>query len=136
MRAGSGAAIVQAKRAGSHSAISAPRTREKHGRHSLSMMPLNYPSKREKSSKLNWKRAAGCGVQTHKEKGGGYGSLRLSISPKRNRLSGLHTSGTRARERLILVRKPLPSPAGWGTIISLRIAWERATFWWNFRERG
>src|SRR6266581_1581775 len=63
--------------------------------------------------------------KTRTEKGGGYGSLRLSISTKRNRLSGLHTSGTRSRERLILVRKPLPSPAGWGTIISLRIAWVR-----------
>src|SRR5579863_3156229 len=87
MKAGSGAAIVPAKIAGSHSAISAPRTREKHGRHSLSMMLRNYPSKREKSSKLNWKRAAGCGVQTRKEKGGGYGSPRLSLSTKRNQLS-------------------------------------------------
>src|SRR6266566_4774869 len=123
MRAGSGAAIVQAKRAGSHSALSAQKARKNPGQHSLSMMPRNYLSKRERYSKLNWKRAAGCGVQTRKEKGGGYGSLRLRISPKRNRLSGFHTSGTRSRERLILVRKPLPSPAGWGTIISLRIAW-------------
>src|SRR2546423_6154267 len=69
-------------------------------------MPLNCPSKWEKSSRPSWKSIAGCGVKIRKENGGGYVWQMLSVSTRRDRRGCVRrdASGKRVQE----AKKELP----------------------------